>query len=126
LNIVSEKHNPFLKRKEIMLSIEHSAESTPSKAAVQELLAKQLSADKEKIEIIDIISETGLPRSRLFVYLWEEVPVRKVKKAAEKEEKAEAPKEEKKEVATQEKKKETKEEKKTEAPKEEKKEEKKE
>ena len=95
VNIVSEKQNPYLKRKEILLSIEHEAESTPPKAAVLELLAKQLSAEKEKIEIVDIISETGLPKSKSMIFIWEEVPVKKIKKTAEK---AEAPKEEQKEV----------------------------
>ena len=101
-----------MRRKELVLTIEHYAESTPNKAAVLELLAKQLSAEKEKIEIIDIVSETGLAKSRSSVFLWEEVPVKKIKKSAEK---AEAPKEEQKEV-----KQEVKEEKKEEAKKEEK------
>jgi ribosomal protein S24E len=111
MNVVSERQNPYMKRKEIVLEIDHAIESTPSKAVVLELLAKQLSADKEKIEIIDIVSETGLAKSRSSVFLWEEVPVKKIKKSAEKAEAKEAGKEVKQEV---------KEEKKEEAKKEEK------
>ena len=118
MNVIGEKQNPHMRRKELLLTIEHDAESTPSKAVVLELLAKQLSADKEKIEIIDIVSETGLAKSRLSVFLWEEVPVKKIKKSAEKAEAKEAGKEVKQEV--KEEKKETKEETKEEAKKEEK------
>ncbi len=85
MNIVSEKHNPHLKRKEIVVDIEHGAESTPSKAVVHELIAKQLSADKEKIEIIDILSEKGLAKSKSKILIWEEVPKKKEKIEEQKE-----------------------------------------
>ncbi len=109
MNIASERHNPYMRRKELLLTIEHDAESTPNKAAVLELLAKQLSIEKEKIEIIDIISETGMAKSRSSVFVWEEVPVKKIKKA-------EAPKEEAKQEAPETQKEEKKEEKAKAAP----------
>ena len=95
MNVIKERVNPYMKRKELLLDIEHEAESTPNKAAVQELLARQISADKEKIEIIDIVSEKGIAKSKSTVFIWQEMPVRKVKKA----EKAEAKEEKKQEKA---------------------------
>ena len=103
MNVIKERVNPYMKRREIVLDIEHEAESTPNKAAVQELLARQISADREKIEIIDIVSEKGIAKSKSTVFIWQETPVKKVKKTAEKakeekkQEKAEAREDTKKE-----------------------------
>ncbi len=111
MNIANEKQNPYMRRKEIILEIDHEAESTPSKAAIQELLAKQISADKEKVEIIDIVSETGRAKSKSIVFVWEEVQKKKEKKkeveqkqeAIKTEVKEEQKAEEKKEAAKEEK-----------------------
>ena len=89
LDVKDEKHNPYMKRKELVLHIEHHAESTPSKAAVHELFTRQTSAEKEKVEIIDIVSETGLPKSKSNVFVWDEVPKKKVKKGESAEAKEE-------------------------------------
>ena len=102
MNVISEKQNPYMKRKEIILELDHAIESTPSKAAVQELLAKQLSAEKEKIEIIDIVSETGLAKSKSHIFVWEETPVKKIKKAETKEQKENVKSEETKKEETKE------------------------
>lgn len=81
-----------MKRKEISLRIEHGKEASPSKASVQALAAKQMKADVEQVEIVDVQSEVGLPESRSKVYVWSE---KKVKDLSKKEEKKEVVEEKK-------------------------------
>ena len=87
---LNERNNVFLKRKELQLSLQHDNASTPSKAALQELLAKQLGEKKEKIDIRAIYSDKGRARSLSKVFVWEEPP----KKAEKKEEAKQEQKEE--------------------------------
>lgn len=91
VNIISDKQNPFLKRKEIAVEIEHESEASPRKDALQQWISKELKTDADKVEIKHIFTETGLPKSRAKVFLWEEKIVRKpeAKKQEKKEEKQE-------------------------------------
>ena len=84
---ISEKENPFLKRKEIMFQLGHGSGATPSKAVLQEYVAKEFNADKEKVDVREIISERGSANSKAKVFIWEEKPKERVKK--EKKKKAE-------------------------------------
>lgn len=84
--IVQDRYNPFLKRKELVIDIENPEEPTPSKAQLQHLLAKEVNKDVENIEILDIFSGHGIPRSKARVFVWDE---KKVKDLAKKEEKPE-------------------------------------
>lgn len=84
--VLSEKSNPFLKRKEIVVEIENPEEATPSKAAVQQLLAKTLSKDAECVEIIDIFQGKGVSKAKARINLWDE---KKVKDLSKKEEQKE-------------------------------------
>ncbi len=88
VNILSDKHNPFLKRKEIAVEIDHESEASPTKAALQQWMAKELGTSADKIEIKHIFTETGLPKSHAKVFLWEEAKKQK-KPAEQKEEKKE-------------------------------------
>lgn len=71
-NVIEEKENPLLKRKEILLSIDYEGGSTPSKAEMQKFLAEQLSANIENLEISKVLSEIGLTRGKAWVKIWEE------------------------------------------------------
>jgi ribosomal protein S24E len=100
-NVIEEKENPLLKRKELLLSIDYEGGSTPSKSELQKFLAEQLNANMENLEISKVLSEIGLPRGKAWVKIWEEkkIPLysEKKKKEAEKAEeepKTEEPKEE--------------------------------
>ena len=86
-NVKDEKDNPLLKRKELFLSIDYEGASTPSKAELQKLLAKELSANIENLEISKVLSETGLSRGKAWVKIWEE---KKIAPYSEKKKKAEA------------------------------------
>ena len=94
--IATEKHNPFLKRKEIIVNIEHESEPTPQKAALQQYLARELNTEAEKIEVKNIFTDVGLPKSQAKIFAWEEKIIKqetgetKPEKEAAKETKEEA------------------------------------
>jgi ribosomal protein S24E len=71
-NVIEEKENPLLKRKELLLSIDYEGGSTPSKAEMQKILAEQLNANIENLEISKVLSEIGLTRGKAWVKIWEE------------------------------------------------------
>lgn len=108
ISIINERENPFLKRKEIYIEINHSDKSTPAKAALQALLSKEFKKEVEHIDIRNIFSDYGKAKSKAKVFLWEEKKAKdlsKVKKekkevkpeAKEEKKVEEKPKEEKKE-----------------------------
>ena len=72
LNTKSEKENPFLMRKEILVEISHESEPTPSNAALHALLSKHLNEDANKVEIRSVRSMNGMPVSMASVFLWKE------------------------------------------------------
>lgn len=87
LEILSEKQNPFLKRKELQAALEHENEPTPSRAALQELVAKQFNEPAEKVDVRTVYSDRGRSRSLSKIFVWEEPPKKKEKKGkAEKKE----------------------------------------
>lgn len=88
LKVVDEKENKLLARRELLVDLLHSGEATPSRANVQQLVAKMLSSDPEATEIREIRSGKGEATSRVRVYVWKEKKVglhTKKEKAAQKE-----------------------------------------
>lgn len=97
IQVVTEKENPLLKRKEIIIALDYDGKATPSKAELQKLLAEHFKASVDSIEISKLLSEIGIPKGKAWIKIWKEkkVPIySEVKKEKAKEEK---PKEEKKE-----------------------------
>jgi len=82
IEIRHEKENPYLKRKEIMIEINHTAEPTPSKAALQEWLAKEKNVEKNRVEIKNIYSDIGRQHSKSSIFIWDEA--KKIEKEVEK------------------------------------------
>ncbi|MEM7819321.1 MAG: hypothetical protein QXD48_00650 [Candidatus Aenigmatarchaeota archaeon] len=85
VKIVERKNNPYLKRDELVIEIDHTGECTPSKAALQQWLSKELGKDVEKIDIRNIFSSKGSPISRSHVFLWEENKVNDLSKVVKEE-----------------------------------------
>lgn len=83
IDIKEEKENPFMKRKEIWLNIDHSTAATPTKAALQQLVSKQFSHELTKTDVRQIFTETGMAKSRAKVFIWteKEVPDLSIKEA---------------------------------------------
>ena len=91
MEVVTEKANPLMKRKELVLSIDYTS-STPSKAEMQAAVEQQFSAEPNKVEIKKIMSTYGKASGKVWANIWEEkeVPIYG-KKEEPKEEKPAAP-----------------------------------
>ena len=59
MEITEKKENKILKRTEVRFTIDHKGESTPSKGAVLEEIAKKLNAKKDQIVLNNIDSVYG-------------------------------------------------------------------
>ncbi len=81
-DVLEQKENPLLKRKDILLSIDFEGTSTPSKQSLKEELSKTFSAPAENIEIRKLTTEFGRAFGKAEVKVWEEKPPEKKKKAA--------------------------------------------
>jgi len=90
-----EKENPFLNRKELEYIIEHASEKTPSKAALQQFLAKELGVDIEKVDIRKIFTLPGFQKSKCIAFIWNDKKVPDLSKPAEKKEEIKTIEEEK-------------------------------
>ena len=79
--VISEKHNPLLKRKEIVIGINYDG-ATPSKASLQQALAKDFNTQPSHVEITQILSEIGIDKGTVSIKVWEakEVPIYGAKK----------------------------------------------
>lgn len=99
--IINEKENPLLKRKEVLVSLDYQGGSTPSKADMQKTLSEHFKVNIENVEISKIISETGLSRGKAWIKIWKDKKVQIYselkKKETDEEQPKEAPKEEVKE-----------------------------
>lgn len=102
---VSEKENPLLKRKEIIVALDFEGGPTASKAMLQKLMSEHFKTGIDSVEIATIMSEVGSSKGKAWVKIWQEkkIPIysetKKGKKETPKEEpkKEEKPTEEKKE-----------------------------
>jgi ribosomal protein S24E len=102
IQVLIEKENPLLKRKEIIVSLDYDGKATVSKAELQKLLSEELKASIDSVEISKVFSEVGIPKGKAWVKVWKEkkVPIySEVKKEKAENPKEEKPKEEKKEEA---------------------------
>lgn len=99
IEVVEEKENPLLKRKEIIASVDYEGKATPSVVDLQKHFASHFKVKEELIEITKVFSEMGMAKGKAWVKVWETKPPVRKKKSKEKKEEAkpqEKPKEEKK------------------------------
>lgn len=90
INIGEQKDNGLMKRKELNVVIDHGNEATPTKAAIQQLVAREVKKDVTNVEIVNIFSEFGKAKSKSTVYVWDEKKVDDLSKVVkEKDEKKE-------------------------------------
>jgi len=59
IEIIEEKENPFLERKELTVLIRHYNEPTPSKQQIIEEISKKYDVDKNRILINYVLSKRG-------------------------------------------------------------------
>ena len=88
MNILNEKENGLMNRKEVVVSVSHAGEATPSKPNLQVLIAKFLGSYGENTEVVEIRSSKGDSSSRVRVNVWKEknvgLHVKKTRSAVEK------------------------------------------
>jgi len=84
-NVLSEKQNDLLKRKEMKIEIDHLLTATPSKADLLKELAKAYSVPEENILIDYIFTQKGIGKSVAKVKIFKEKPKIKEKKEVKKE-----------------------------------------
>ncbi|MEM7813907.1 MAG: hypothetical protein QW548_03350 [Candidatus Aenigmatarchaeota archaeon] len=89
VSIFSEKDNPFMKRKEVVALVEHGSEATPSRAAVQQILAREWGIKPEQVDVKGIFTRVGKQASRVKVHVWSEPKVPDLSKQPKEEKKAE-------------------------------------
>ena len=92
LDVITEKHNPLLARKEVQVAAWHPEEATPSRTQVQQLLAKQLGKEVTKIDIRNIFSKNGSSKSDIKIFIWDNKSVDDLSKAVKKGNDADASK----------------------------------
>ena len=88
IDIIDEKYNPFMKRKELVINIETPEESTPARAQLIELLTKHIDKQADYIEVTKILSSHGLPKAKAWIFVWDEKRLKEEKKEEAKTESA--------------------------------------
>ncbi len=84
IEVLAQKDNPLLKRKEFELALDYEKGPSASKAVVSEFLQKNFSASVESIEVVQIISKYGSAHGKAKARIWEgQAPKPKEKKKAE-------------------------------------------
>lgn len=90
--IISDKYNPFLKRRELKLLVKHENAPTPHRAVLQKFVADAFKVEIERVDICKIFSKKGIGNSEVSIKIWDEAKVEnlweKLKKS-DKEEKIE-------------------------------------
>ena len=72
LKKVKEYESPLLQRKRITYEVEHIAQSTPSKIALKEQIAKNESAQPNLIAIRHVFSHFGSNKSKIIVNIYKD------------------------------------------------------
>jgi ribosomal protein S24E len=76
---LEEQDNTILKRRDLMLVLEHKGEPTPKKESVRELVAKEFKGDPKKTEIIYMFTEGGRAATKVKAFIWKDKIVEKPK-----------------------------------------------
>ena len=88
IQVIEDKYNPILKRREIKAVISHEGKATPSKEEVKKIISEFFNASLEKIEVCKIFSKKGIGKSDVKIRVWDnEAPKIEKKRSKEKSEK---------------------------------------
>jgi len=71
--IVEEKYNPLIKRKEILLRIGHIGKSTPPRGLIRHEIAKHYGVNVELVYVRNIKTEYGMGVSNAIIHIYESV-----------------------------------------------------
>ena len=85
--VIEERENPLMHRKEYRLSIKHTDRATPARKDIMAFLAGELKAKEETIIIDKMFSEKGMAVTRVKVEVYskkEDIPKQKLEIAQQK------------------------------------------
>ena len=71
IEILEDKENRLLKRREIQFKITHENEATPKRSEVTSQLVSSIGTSKDKIVIDNIKAEFGLPQSKGYAKVYQ-------------------------------------------------------
>lgn len=71
MNIESKKENQLQERIEVVFSVEHAGEPTPTREAVQSSMASMMGASKDRVIIDHMDTEYGVGISRGYAKVYE-------------------------------------------------------
>jgi len=87
MDIIEQKENPLLKRKEVIVSLKYD-KSTPSKAEMQALMSKHFRTEPTRVEIKKIMTDFGAASGKMWVNIWQDKEIPLYGKKEEKTEEA--------------------------------------
>ncbi len=85
MNVKKETYNKLLKRKELVIDLEHSGKATMSKTDLQNTVASDYKTEAGKVEVVDIFTDVGIAKSVARVFVWDEKILKKNKKPKKEE-----------------------------------------
>ncbi|MEM5832212.1 MAG: hypothetical protein QXS69_03680 [Candidatus Aenigmatarchaeota archaeon] len=77
IKVLQEKNNNILKRKELIIEIDHTSKPTPSREELANEISNKFNVDKDKIEIDYILSYRGLSKAKAKIKIYEVLPAKK-------------------------------------------------
>ncbi|MFH0829786.1 MAG: hypothetical protein V1887_01325 [Candidatus Aenigmatarchaeota archaeon] len=81
LQVLEEKNNPALQRRELKVAVDYEGAATPKLEAVANELAKHFGADQATVEIRKLIGDTGHSKGIVLVNVWANPDIRESAKA---------------------------------------------
>jgi len=89
IDIIEQKKNPFLKRTDLMLMVDHTGSATPKEEELKKEIAKKFKSGPDHVEVVYIFTQAGIAKSKVKSRIWiGKAPV-KVKKPKEEKSKPE-------------------------------------
>ena len=70
LQVLDEKHNPVLQRKELNISVDYEGKSTPKLAELSAAISKQLGVDMATVDVRKLVGSTGAAHGTARVHVW--------------------------------------------------------
>ncbi len=70
-DVVEDRYNPLIKRRELVIIIHHVAKGTPKRYALREAVAKAYGVDVERVYVRKMVTRYGIGRTRAEVNIYD-------------------------------------------------------
>lgn len=81
LQVLEEKNNPALQRKELKVAVDYEGAATPKLESVASELAKHFGAEQAVVDIRKLVGATGHSKGTVLVNIWASSAIREAAKA---------------------------------------------